>query len=185
MYWFKNVVGNNFVSSKYEFSITSCIDIQIGCFLLAMFSISTFIVYWYSKLFFSSLIVTNKLYLTKFRGDDTKTYQIFWVPIGNAKITRKVQFHPAATLIEYHQKISNSCCLSSLASAFNFIIDNRDIPALVNHIEEKLTLQTENCKNIIHFANDITKNRVKVKVEQNLRYNLTIWKNNDTFYILT
>ena len=34
----------------------------------------------------------RKLYHTKFRGDDTKTFQIFGIPIGNAKITRKVKF---------------------------------------------------------------------------------------------
>ena len=61
------------------------------------------------------------MYNTKFRGDDTKTFQIFGVPIGNAKITRKLQFHPAAPLIQYHQKRYNRCCLSSLASAFHCI----------------------------------------------------------------
>ena len=38
----------------------------------------------------------KKLYQTKFRGDDTKTFQIFGVPIVNEKITRKLKFHPAA-----------------------------------------------------------------------------------------
>ena len=57
----------------------------------------------------------RKLYQNKFRGDDTKIFQIFGVPIGNAKITRKVQFRPAATVMKYHQKTYNSCCLSSLA----------------------------------------------------------------------
>ena len=28
------------------------------------------------------------------------------------------------------------------------------------------------------------KNRIKIKGKHNLRYNLTIWKNNDAFYIL-
>ena len=32
----------------------------------------------------------KELYQTKFRGDDTKKIQIFGVPIGNTKITRKV-----------------------------------------------------------------------------------------------
>ena len=32
----------------------------------------------------------RKLYQTKFRGDDTKTYQISGGLIGNSKITRKV-----------------------------------------------------------------------------------------------
>ena len=37
-----------------------------------------------------------------------KTYQIFGVPIGNAKMEREVQFHPAAPVIKYHQNTSNS-----------------------------------------------------------------------------
>ena len=41
----------------------------------------------------------GKLYQTKFRVDYKKTFQIFGAPIGNAKITRKVQFHPAAPVI--------------------------------------------------------------------------------------
>ena len=76
------------------------------------------------------------MYQDKFRGDDTKTYQIFGVPIGNAKITRKVRFHPASPVIKYHQKTYNSCCLSSLESAFHCIGDNRAVPTLVNRIEE-------------------------------------------------
>ena len=77
-----------------------------------------------------------KLYKTKFRVDYTKTFQIFGAPIGNAKITRKVQFHPAAPVIKYHQKTSNSCFLSSSASAFHCINKNRSVPSLVNMIEE-------------------------------------------------
>ena len=50
----------------------------------------------------------NQIYIkknqNKFRGDDTKTHQISGVPIGNAKITRNVQFHQAEPLIKYHQK---------------------------------------------------------------------------------
>ena len=57
----------------------------------------------------------RKLYQTKFRGDDTKTFQIFGVPIDNAKITRKVKFHLAAPVMKYHQKTPNSCCLISLS----------------------------------------------------------------------
>ena len=50
----------------------------------------------------------RKLYQTNFRGDATKTFQIFGVPIGDTKIKRKVHFHPAAPVIKYHQNISNS-----------------------------------------------------------------------------
>ena len=43
-----------------------------------------------------------KMYQNKFRGDDTKTYQILGVPIGNMKIRRKVRLHPASAVIFYH-----------------------------------------------------------------------------------
>ena len=82
----------------------------------------------------------RELYQIKFRGDDTEIFQIFGVPIGNAKITRKVQFHLATPVMKYHQKISNSSCLSNLASVFHYINDNRVVLALVNIIEESLTL---------------------------------------------
>ena len=108
----------------------------------------------------------KNIYQTKFWGDNTKTYQLFGVPIGNAKMTIKVQFHPASPLIKYHQNRSNIFCLSSLASAFHCIGDNRDVPALLNRIEELLTLQTEYCKNIIHSANYIIKNKRKIKVNR-------------------
>ena len=120
-------------------------------------------------------------YQTEIRGDDTKKFQIFGVTIGNAKITKKVQFHPAAPVMKYQQKTSNIYCLSSSESSFNCISDNRAVPALVNSIEEPLNLEKENCKNIIHFANHIIKTRRKIKGEQNLQYNLTTWKKNDAF----
>ena len=84
--------------------------------------------------------ISIKIYQTIFRGDNTKTYQIFGVPIGNAKTTRKVQFQPEAPLIQYHQKSYNSCCLSSLESAFHCISDKINVPVIVNSIEESLTL---------------------------------------------
>ena len=49
----------------------------------------------------------RKMYQTKFRVDDTKIFQIFGVPIGNAKITRKVQFHRAVPVMKYYQKTFN------------------------------------------------------------------------------
>ena len=102
------------------------------------------------------------MYQTKFRGDYTKTYQIFGVSIGNSKITGKVQFHPAVSVTKYHQKKSNICCLSSFTSAFKCIGGSKAVPSLLNSIEESLTLQTENCNNIIHFANAIMTSRRKI-----------------------
>ena len=78
-------------------------------------------------------------------------------------------FHPEEPVIENHQKSSNSCCLSILASYFHFIRDNRAITALVNHIEYSLALQTDEFRNIIHFDNAIMTNKTKIKGEQNLR----------------
>ena len=79
-------------------------------------------------------------------------------------------------MIQYHQKPSTSCCLSSLSSDFNSIGNNRYTNALVNCIEESLTLRTNRFRNIIDFANDIMKNKFCLKGEQHLRYNLKKWK---------
>ena len=95
----------------------------------------------------------KKLHQTKFRGDKTQNYQKFGVPIGNAKTTKKVQFHPEAPLIQYHQNSSNICCLITLALNFHCIGDNRAVTAIVNLIEESLTLNTKEFKNMIHFSN--------------------------------
>ena len=47
-----------------------------------------------------------------------------------------------------------------------------------------MTIQTEIFKSRIHFANTIMKKRIKIKVEQNLQYNLTTLKKNVAFDIL-
>ena len=51
----------------------------------------------------------KKIYQKNIRGHDTKTYQLFVVPIGNEKITEK-QCIPAAPVLEYHKNSANSCC---------------------------------------------------------------------------
>ena len=63
-----------------------------------------------------------KLYQTNSRADHTKTYQLFEVPIGHAKTTENIVILPEASVPKYHQKTSNICCLSSLASAFHSIV---------------------------------------------------------------
>ena len=87
-------------------------------------------------------------------------------------------------MIKYHQKTYNSCCLSILEAAFQCIGDNGDVHALVNSIKESFNLKKENCNNIIHFSNDIMKNRRKIKGEQNLRYNMKVWKKKYAFDII-
>ena len=59
-----------------------------------------------------------KQYQKTFRGDNTKTYKIFGVPIGDAKTTRKIQLCPAASVIKYHQKSFNSFFLVVLHQTF-------------------------------------------------------------------
>ena len=108
-------------------------------------------------------ISIQKLYQNKLRGNDTKTCQIFGVPIGSTKILSHVKFHPAALVTKYHQNTYNNFCLSSLALAFHFIGENSSVTALFNSIEESLTLQREKFKNIIQFANYIMKSRRKLK----------------------
>ena len=106
------------------------------------------------------------------KGQGTKTYQLYVVPIGNAKITENIQFHPEATVLKYHQKSSNSCCLIILASYFHSIGYKRSVSAPKNLIEEILKLQINIFKNIIDFANDIMKNKLRHIGEEHLRYNL-------------
>ena len=117
----------------------------------------------------------KKLNQTNTRDDDTKTYKLFVVPIGKAKITDEIKFHPEEPVIKYHQRLSNSCCLGRLTSAFQSTGDYRAITALVNIIEESLTLQTDKISNRLHFSNAIMKNRIYIKGEQRLRYNLKVW----------
>ena len=64
-----------------------------------------------------------------------KTYLLFVVPIGNAKITENIVFHPEAPVLKYHQKSSNIFCLRSLVSAFRSIGNKRASPALVDKIK--------------------------------------------------
>ena len=47
-----------------------------------------------------------------------------------------------------------------------------------------MTLQKDISNGRIHFSNHIIKNRRKIKDEQNLQYNLTIWKKSYDFDIL-
>ena len=78
-------------------------------------------------------------------------------------------FHPESPVLEFHQKTYNTCCLSSLASAFRSIGYNRAVAALVNHIEESLTPKIDKLRNRIHFANDIMTNITHIKSEQHQR----------------
>ena len=64
-----------------------------------------------------------------------KTYQLFVVPVGNAKIAEEIEFHPRAPVLKYHQESYNSCFLIILASAFHSIGEKKAETFLVNLIE--------------------------------------------------
>ena len=92
-----------------------------------------------------------------------------------------MEFCLESPVLKCHQELFNSCYLSILASVFG---DNRVVTALVNHIEDSLTLETDKFKNRIYFSNNFMKNRMHIKVKQRLRYNLKIWHKNDAFDII-
>ena len=57
-----------------------------------------------------------------FQSNDSKqekdTFKTFQVPIRNAKVVKSFMFHKDAPILSYCQKTLNSCCFSSLSSAF-------------------------------------------------------------------
>ena len=79
--------------------------------------------------------ISKEKYHTNIRGQEKKTYPLFVVPIGNAKITERIVIHPESPVLKYHQKLPNSFCLSSLASAFHSIDEDRDATSLADNIE--------------------------------------------------
>ena len=60
----------------------------------------------------------NKLFQIHDNEQYTDTFRTFQVPIGNTKVVKSFVFHKDAPILSYCQKKLNSCCFSSLASAF-------------------------------------------------------------------
>ena len=61
-------------------------------------------------------------------NDDTQdinTFKFFQVTIGNTKCVESFKFQNNAPIINYFQKSLNSCCFSSLSSAFASINHNK------------------------------------------------------------
>ena len=87
-------------------------------------------------------------------------------------------------MLKYHQNSSNSCCFSSLASAFHIIGEDMAETELSNIIKESLTLQTDIYSNRTGFDNAIMTNRMNIKVGQHLIYHLKVWHKKGDFDIL-
>ena len=80
---------------------------------------------------------------------DINTFKIFQVPIGNAKCVESFKFRIDAPILKYCQKLLNSCCFSSLVSAFASINHNNADNDIPMRIEEYLKIELGNC---IDFA---------------------------------
>ena len=76
----------------------------------------------------------------------------------------------------------NSCCFSSLASAFASIKKNKATNAIALPIEELLESEVGNR---IYFANTILKNKNKIKGEPRVYYILRRYQKKGSYDILT
>ena len=85
---------------------------------------------------------------------DTNTFKIFQVPIGNSKCVKIFKFHNDAPMLKYCQKSLKSCCFISLASDFSSIKKIKASNAISLHIEESLKSKVGNR---IDFANAMLK----------------------------
>ena len=90
--------------------------------------------------------------------------------------------HNDAPMLNYCQKSLNSCCFSSLESAFDSIKQTKYVNDKFFCIEESLKIEVGNC---IDFANAILKNEKKLKGEPRVYYSLRKYKNKGSYDILT
>ena len=100
----------------------------------------------------------KKLFQSHDDKQDNNTFKTFQVPIGNAKCVELFKFRIDAPILKYCQESLNSCCFSSLASAFSGINHNNAANAISIHIEESLK---SDVGNRIDFANDILKKYIR------------------------
>ena len=59
---------------------------------------------------------------------------MFVVPIGNAKNVEEMKFNTDAPMLKYCQNTPNSCCFSSLESAFESITKTKAENSISKHI---------------------------------------------------
>ena len=89
--------------------------------------------------------------------------------------------HKDAPILSYCQKTLNSCCFSSLASAFASDKHFKAVNAISIRIKESLKSEVGNR---IHFANDIMLNNKRNKGEARVNYKLMKYKNMGDYKIL-
>ena len=128
-----------------------------------------------------NLISIRKLFQNHDKEQETYSFRIFQVPIGNAKVVKSFFFHKDATILIYRQKSLNSCCLSSLASDFASINQFKAAAAISLRIKESLKSEVGNR---IHFATDIMQNKKINKGETRVHYSLMKYKKKGEYDIL-
>ena len=90
-------------------------------------------------------------------------------------------FHKDAPILIYRQKSLNSCCFSSLASAFASINQSKVADAISLRIKESLKSEV---RNRIHFATDNMQNKKRNKGETRVHYSLEKYKKKGEYDIL-
>ena len=90
-------------------------------------------------------------------------------------------FHKDAPILSHFQKTFNSCCFSSLESAFASNKHFKAANAISIHIKESLKSEVGNC---IDFANEIMLNRKRNKGEARVHYKLIKYNNKGDYKIL-
>ena len=86
-----------------------------------------------------------------------------------------MRFNIDAPMLKYFQNTSNSCCFSSLSSAFKSTNKIKAANAISKRLEESLMSQV-GFRNCIDFVNAVLKNQKMVKGEQVLYYNMNKYK---------
>ena len=127
------------------------------------------------------LISIRNFFKNHEKEQETDSFRIFQVPIGNAKVVLSFVFHEDAPILSYRQKSLNSCCYSSLASDFASINHFKAAADISLRIKEPLKSEVGN---LIHFATDITKKNKKNKVETKVHYSLMKYKKKGEYDIL-
>ena len=90
-------------------------------------------------------------------------------------------FHKDAPILSYCQKTLNSCCFSSLASAFAIINHFKDADAISICITDLLNSEVGNS---IDIANEIMQNRKRNKGETRVHYKLMKYKKMGEYKLL-
>ena len=102
-----------------------------------------------------SLISIKKLFQIHDNTQDTNTFKIFQVPIGNSKCVETFKFQNDAPILKYCQNLLNICCFGSLVSAFVCVKQIKAANAILLRIDKSLKSKFSNR---IDFSNDILKN---------------------------